>query len=234
MEDIEGYSKKVKTYSDNELEDILQHIDRERFKDRYEAVLEELKKRKGESYSYIVHKNDDVENAAYFQKPTGALSEIKSTFGKYGLLWKGFLSKDKYGGLGRRIISTLIDSFIIIFIFSFLTYFIITKVLGYILVYNLVLWAILILVKISYGFYFIGKFNATPGQKVVDLEVVTEEEIPLGYKKSFFRALVYEIYTVPIIGQLVMFISVCMILLGDRRQAIHDKICKTVVINIKE
>lgn len=234
MESLDEYIKLIKSCSEEELEGILLRIDREKYKDRYELVLEELRKRKGGYDSQIDYKKGIVEKPRYSSQETKVISEIKGTFDKYGLLWKGFLSKGKYGGLGKRIISTIIDTFIIIFFLSFLLYFIITKVLGYTSVYNLVVLVSLILFKLSYGTYFIGKFRATPGQKVVDLEVVTEEEKPLGYKKSFLRALVYEIYTIPIIGLLLMFISVCMILLGEKRQAIHDKICKTVVLNIEE
>lgn len=46
MESIEEYNRSIRSYSEEELEDISRNIDKEKYKDRYELVIEELKKRK--------------------------------------------------------------------------------------------------------------------------------------------------------------------------------------------
>jgi len=88
-----------------------------------------------------------------------------------------------------------------------------------------------VFIIITYATVLIGKTGATFGQRALKVRVVTEEQSDLGYKKAFIRALAYLIYNIPYAGSLLVVVSAIMLFRDSKRQTLHDKMCKTIVIN---
>ncbi|MBN1353631.1 MAG: RDD family protein [Candidatus Omnitrophica bacterium] len=157
----------------------------------------------------------------------------------------------KYGSLWSRFASTVIDSAILgvimitlrILLYRPLYRFIIPPPnLGYFdpairrnqMMFFILIWIVFyIFLTISYTTFFIGKYGSSPGQKITRLKTLMENEKMLGYGKALTRSLVcFILYKLPIASGLFYLISAINIVdeKNEKRQTIHDRICKTIVI----
>ena len=156
--------------------------------------------------------------------------------------------QEKYGSLSKRIASTVIDSLILVIPFLIFWFSGGARFLDSLLSQlvsdspeekmqliriNLIYLLFYSSISLCYSTFFIGRNGSTLGQKIAGLKVATEKGEKLDYKEAFSRAAAYLIYYLPFIGGLIMLISAGMISSSVKRQAIHDKICKNVVLNIQ-
>ncbi|MGB2630568.1 MAG: RDD family protein [Candidatus Omnitrophota bacterium] len=145
----------------------------------------------------------------------------------------------KYGSLLKRFFSFLIDS-IILGIVSFLVFqryilSFLSKVdisganaaWGFFMISTVLCLALAIL-TLLYGTFFIGKYGSTLGQKLCKLKVLTAAGGELGYKKAFLRGLAFLLYYLPYITMIFAIFAVN----DKKKQAIHDKMCQTIVVNV--
>lgn len=154
--------------------------------------------------------------------------------------------RKSYSSLAKRVISTLIDFIIVSTIIWFLIeeytagveYYIFSP--HYFASFSIGMRYLIVQVIISfffsfllllYGTFFVGKFGKTPGQALVKIRILTQGKLRVTYRTAFMRALSFLMYTILPIGGILMLISGSMIMKKDKRQAIHDKLCKTIVVN---
>jgi len=84
------------------------------------------------------------------------------------------------------------------------------------------------IIGIIYPIYFIGKFGATPGKKAMKIKVVevNSNQNP-GYLKAFLRETIGKF-----ISSLIFFVGYLWVIWDKDKQAWHDKIAGTVVVNV--
>lgn len=153
---------------------------------------------------------------------------------------------EKYGSLWKRGVATVVDDLIIRIPFFFLTNafageWIFKMMRGYqpgnssattrAWLVVLALNAADMLIGLIYVTIFIGKFGSSLGQKLMKLKVLTDDEVELGYKKAFIRALAFLIYSLPYIGGIFLIISAATVVRSQKHKALHDMLGKTVVLN---
>jgi uncharacterized RDD family membrane protein YckC len=81
-----------------------------------------------------------------------------------------------------------------------------------------------------YFLYPIGKHGCTRGMKGMGLTLTRIDGGKVGYILALLRYLCILIfYSIPVIGWVMILISIITILCSERQQAIHDMVCKTVV-----
>ncbi|MGB3241237.1 MAG: RDD family protein [Candidatus Omnitrophota bacterium] len=145
----------------------------------------------------------------------------------------------EYGSLFKRFFSFLIDSIILgmvfflafhRFIFSFLSKVDVSgpnATRGFFII-STVLCLAFAIIMLFYGTFFIGKYGSTLGQKLCKLKVLTAVGGELGYKKAFLRGLAFLVYYLPYITMIFAIFAVN----DKKKQAIHDKMCRTIVVNV--
>ncbi len=85
----------------------------------------------------------------------------------------------------------------------------------------------LLLLKIIYHTFFVGLNGMTPGKYLLKIKVVDENNFELiGYNRAFVRAIVRTF------GELIFYITFIPAFFTPRRQTLHDKLAKSVVINV--
>jgi uncharacterized RDD family membrane protein YckC len=86
-----------------------------------------------------------------------------------------------------------------------------------------------VLIGLVYYIYFIGKDGATPGKKHYGVKVVDKTTLePPGYLKAFLREVIGKFAS-----QLFFALGYLWAIWDKEKQAWHDKIAGTVVINTK-
>jgi len=96
---------------------------------------------------------------------------------------------------------------------------------------NISLMLVYLSIYLAYSTVLIGSAGATYGQRALKVKVITETGEELGYKNAFKRALAYLIYNIPYAGFLLALVSAIMLFNDKKREALHDKMCKTIVVN---
>lgn len=87
---------------------------------------------------------------------------------------------------------------------------------------------------IIYGTYFIGSRGNTPGQKIMGIKTLSDDFKQVSYKQALYRTALYcVIYSIPVIGAVIAVASVMSFLNDEKKRMAHDKICKTIVVNVK-
>ncbi len=150
----------------------------------------------------------------------------------------------KFAGFWRRFVAYTIDNIIINFIFIILTIIVTTAFVFGSISSNSHAWLtdltdparitsislgigiIYIIISIVYFTYFHGINGRTPGKKLLGLQVLMDEGIPINFGISFLRAVGYIVSSLFFIFPL-GFIWAAF---DKRKQAWHDKIAGTVVI----
>ena len=89
---------------------------------------------------------------------------------------------------------------------------------------------ILRLIPLAYFTYFIGRSGQTPGKKAMNVKVVNADGNIIGYKRAFFRSLIFLVYEFGNIGLLIFIISAIVAAVDKKKRSIHDRICETYVI----
>jgi uncharacterized RDD family membrane protein YckC len=89
-------------------------------------------------------------------------------------------------------------------------------------------WGMSALPMIIGWLYFAGMESssrrATLGKRVMEMQVVTEENDQLSFVQASIR------YFSKILSALILFIGYFMMLFSDRKQTLHDQIAKTMVV----
>ena len=77
---------------------------------------------------------------------------------------------------------------------------------------------------VFYYVYLHAMYGQTFGKMAMKIKVVNEDETPLDYRKSFLRWLGY------FLCDLTFYIGYLWAAFDPRKQGLHDKVCKTVVV----
>jgi len=84
----------------------------------------------------------------------------------------------------------------------------------------------LLLLKVIYHTFFIGYNGKTPGKALLKIKVVDEESFDLiGYGRAFVRAVVRTL------GEMFFYITFLPAFFSEKKQTLHDKLAKSIVIN---
>lgn len=81
---------------------------------------------------------------------------------------------------------------------------------------------------VFYYVYLHGAYGQTFGKMAFRIKVVNEDGLPIGYRKAFLRWLGYFLS-----GGLTLYIGYLWAAFDSRKQALHDKIVRTVVIHTR-
>jgi uncharacterized RDD family membrane protein YckC len=125
-----------------------------------------------------------------------------------------------YAGIGRRFLAILLDE-IIIFALVF-------PVASLILQFcsvsaNFFVAAVLLFL---YSGFFLSRYGATPGKMVLGLRIMRSNGGQVSFLRGGFRFL-------PIhCGNVLVYVSCLMVLLDEKKRALHDRICDTVVLKL--
>lgn len=145
----------------------------------------------------------DIADAAWHEVPPGRLED-----------------PDLYDGLAwRRAAGYLIDAFVLLLVIAGLWVLVILS-LGLLLPIKLVVTPLL---PLAYHTYFVGQAGATPGMRLMDVEIRSWTGRPPDYLQAFvMTALFYA--TVLSTGFLVLVVA----LLNDRQRTLHDYLAGTL------
>ena len=77
---------------------------------------------------------------------------------------------------------------------------------------------------VFYYVYLHGTYGQTFGKMALKIKVVNEDGTPLDYRKAFLRWLGY------FLCDLTFYIGYFWVAFDHRKQGLHDKVCKTVVV----
>lgn len=90
------------------------------------------------------------------------------------------------------------------------------------------------LIALGYEYYFLAKDGATPGKKIMNIKVISEDGSALGSDGAMRRLILAAAGIVPFIGGLIGLVvglaTIVMIFTDDRRQVPADKVAKSLVI----
>lgn len=84
---------------------------------------------------------------------------------------------------------------------------------------------VLMLISVAYDALFVGRFGATPGKMICDLQVVHPDGSRLGYARAFGRCFGKWL------SGIIFCIGYLMAAFDDEKRALHDQICETRVIH---
>jgi uncharacterized RDD family membrane protein YckC len=138
----------------------------------------------------------------------------------------------QYGGRWKRLIAAIIDGLIVYAV----TWLITAPIIGYGTMYEgsagRQVAANLVAAVLAFVYYVLqhGTWGQTPGKRVMSLRVVRAEDGgPIGYGRAAARLLFQYVISAITCG-VGGLIDVAWILWDPRRQALHDKVAKTVVV----
>jgi len=77
---------------------------------------------------------------------------------------------------------------------------------------------------IFYYVYLTGAYGQTFGKMAFRIRVLNEDGTPIGYRKAFLRWFSY------FLCDLTLYIGYLWALFDKRRQGLHDKVCRTIVV----
>jgi uncharacterized RDD family membrane protein YckC len=144
----------------------------------------------------------------------------------------GYETGLQYGGRWRRLIAAIIDGLIVYAVTWLLT----APILGFGTMYEGSLarqtGANLIAGVVAFLYYVLqhGKWGQTLGKRVMSLRVVRADDAgPISYGQAAWRLLFEYLVSLATCG-VGGLIDVAWILWDNRRQALHDKVARTVVI----
>lgn len=139
------------------------------------------------------------------------------------------LSNVEYASIGKRAIAFFIDDIIVSFLYIIIFYDQIIKLksqdemVAFIVEYS---W-VLLLLKVIYHSFFIAYNGATIGKYFAKIKAIDEDSGKnLTWSRSILRAIVREI------GESFFYFTFWFAFVDSKRQTLHDKISKCVVINV--
>ena len=90
------------------------------------------------------------------------------------------------------------------------------------------------LVSLGYEYFFLAKDGATPGKKLVNVKVISEDGSELGSDGAIRRLILSAAGILPFVGGLIGVVvglaTIVMIFTDDRRQVPADKVAKSLVV----
>ncbi len=90
------------------------------------------------------------------------------------------------------------------------------------------------LIGLAYEYYFLAKDGATPGKKVMNIKVISEDGSALGSDGAMRRLILAAAGIVPFVGGLIGLVvglaTIVMIFTDDLRQVPADKVAKSLVV----
>jgi uncharacterized RDD family membrane protein YckC len=144
----------------------------------------------------------------------------------------GYETGLEYGGRWRRLIAAIIDGLIVYAVIWLLT----TPILGFGTIYegNLArrLAANLVAGVVAFLYYVLqhGRWGRTLGKRAMSLRVVRADDAgPVSYGQAAWRLLFAYLISLATCG-VGGVVDVAWILWDKRRQALHDKVARTVVV----
>jgi uncharacterized RDD family membrane protein YckC len=157
--------------------------------------------------------------------------------------------KVNYAGIGKRAVAYIIEGLLFGFLIAFLrdmyNYYNPSEVINddiYETVTNIVGFVIGVVIALVFQAFILVKFGGTPGQLLLGMRVKDKNTLQnVTLKQAVLRALSFKILSSVILtlhdisgSFLVLPIFILLLAVRDEcRQALHDKIAKTVVINYK-
>jgi len=150
-------------------------------------------------------------------------------------LREGVLSQRRYqyGGFWIRFAAVVVDG-IILWVVNLIPNLLVLGAIGFnrrnprdfmgILAAQGVLMLIYLAVSFVYETGFIGRFGATPGKMVCQLQVINADGSKVSYQKAAAR------YGAKLINSFTLLIGYIMAAFDDEKRALHDRICDTRVI----
>lgn len=138
--------------------------------------------------------------------------------------------EQKYAGFLIRLVAKIIDDLILlilllpVYLISFLAVGDPTpEDFPFLSMVYMIAWLI---VLILYDIFFIKKYNATPGKRVMGIKVVKIDKSKITWGDSIFRWFIYKLGS----GWWVLFLGVLWIIWDKKKQSWHDKAARTVVV----
>jgi len=135
-----------------------------------------------------------------------------------------------YASIAKRVISFTIDDISTSFLFIAIFYDNITQLTTPEIMFVFMqenIW-VLMLLKVIYHTFFIGFSGMTPGKYIVKIRAVDESsKKELSWAMAFLRAVVR------IVGETLFYTTFLFALFESKKQTLHDKISKCIVINVK-
>jgi len=130
--------------------------------------------------------------------------------------------------IGRRSVAFVIDDFIASIFFIVIFYEQIASYTDMLSMMSFIqqnIW-VLMAIKVIYHTFFVATNGATLGKYIVKIKVVNEESGELlSWSMAFVRALVRTA------GEMLFYITFIFSFGDPKRQALHDKLAKSVVVN---
>ncbi len=83
-----------------------------------------------------------------------------------------------------------------------------------------------LLINVSYGTFFLGRFGATPGKMACKIKVVRPDGSPLTYGRGCGRVFA------EILSAMICYVGYIMANYDEEKRALHDRICDTRVIKV--
>jgi uncharacterized RDD family membrane protein YckC len=136
-----------------------------------------------------------------------------------------------YASVGRRFLAILVDGLILgILVFAPIMVILLTASMKSGDVNGTPAWMTILtileyLLPAAYEIFFIGKYGATPGKMLMKIKVVSPDGGPISYGRSTGR------YFAKMLSGIILYIGYLMAFWDEEKRALHDRICKTRVIN---
>ncbi|HNX69055.1 MAG TPA: RDD family protein [Candidatus Omnitrophota bacterium] len=147
----------------------------------------------------------------------------------------------KLGSLWQRFCSSLLDGVIVGIPFLGIIYLVMRAMnidpasdrAQWPVAFTLYAAAILYILPGIYNVWLMGRYGMTLGQRAVGLKTVREDGRSVGYPVALGRYLFSILYGIGflMIGTLLTIISAVMIVKDPKKQTLHDKVCKTLVLS---
>ncbi len=139
-----------------------------------------------------------------------------------------------YAGFWRRLLAFILDSFLFsaviapvqLLIYGRDYFYWSSEQTGMFAVYGPMDFLLTTLLPILLIIGFWVKLGATPGKLLLDCRVVDANTLqPLGWKKALLRCLAYVVSALPV------YLGFVWIAVDKRKQGLHDKLAKTLVLH---
>ena len=141
-----------------------------------------------------------------------------------------------FGSLWKRGIALIADGFVLSIpaMLVFIIFFSITghsKDVAQHSLPLLVSWILFqFIIPIIYFTYTVGKYGMSLGKRALNLKIVNDDGSDINFIKAFLRYAFFFLYSIPYLGVALFVISVLLVIFDKKKQSLHDKLCKTIVL----
>lgn len=158
----------------------------------------------------------------------GASGLVPGPFG-YGGFWRRFWAKF-VDGLITGVVGSVCNALVALAIFGEANYFRLQREeagTSELLLYQAITMPLGIVLGLAYAWFFISRYQATPGKMVFGMKLVRADGSRLSTGRIIGR------YFAEILSGLTLLIGYIMAGFDDQKRALHDRICDTRVIKVK-